>query len=120
LKSLPVTPDIIIVDGYVWLDDDGRPGLGAKLYQALDRKTTIVGIAKTRFSSAPGVEVLRGKSTRPLYVTAAGLSEQMAADYLCEMHGKYRIPTILKRADQLARGNRHPVESRSGASRRSG
>jgi deoxyribonuclease V len=48
--------------------------------------------------------VLRGGSARPLYVTAAGLSADEAARRVRDMHGPYRIPTLLKRVDQLCRG----------------
>jgi hypothetical protein len=33
LRLLPALPGVIVVDGYVWLPD-GRPGLGAHLYEA--------------------------------------------------------------------------------------
>jgi deoxyribonuclease V len=63
-----------------------------------------VGVAKTRFQSAAAVEVLRGRSKRPLFVTAAGLPATDAAAQVAAMHGPTRIPTLVARADQLARG----------------
>jgi len=47
--------------------------------------------------------VLRGDSRRPLYVTAAGLDPAAAALHVRSMHGPFRIPTLLKRVDQLCR-----------------
>jgi hypothetical protein len=41
-----------IVDGYVWLDDAGKPGLGAHLYQALGGRVAVLGVAETKFRGA--------------------------------------------------------------------
>src|SRR5438046_1855650 len=44
--------ETIVVDGYVWLADEGTPGLGAHLFEALDAALPVIGVAKTRFTSA--------------------------------------------------------------------
>src|SRR5262249_50979417 len=44
VQELPALPDILVVDGYVWLGE-GAPGLGAHLFEALDRRVAVVGIA---------------------------------------------------------------------------
>lgn len=96
--------EIVIVDGYVWLDDEQRPGLGAHLYRALGEKVAVIGVAKTRFHSATlALELLRGTSRSPLYITAAGMDATEAARHIAEMQGPYRMPTLLKRVDQLCR-----------------
>jgi deoxyribonuclease V len=95
--------DAVIVDGYVWLRDR-TPGLGAHLYEALGRAVAVVGVAKTRFASAAAEAVVRGSSRRPLFVTAAGMDLADAADRVRRMHGPFRIPTLLRRVDQLCRG----------------
>lgn len=96
-------PDYIIVDGYVSLDD-GRPGLGMHLYQALHESAVVVGVAKTRFAGATGVlPICRGTSRVPLFISSAGIPVAAAADFVLSMHGPYRIPTMLKRVDRLAR-----------------
>jgi deoxyribonuclease V len=101
--ALGPEPDVIIVDGYAWLGG-GRPGLGAALYEALGRRAAVVGVAKTRFAgAADAVPVLRGGSRSPLYVTAAGLDPAGAARRVAGMHGAHRMPTLLRRADRLAR-----------------
>lgn len=103
LNRLPVRPEFVVIDGYVWLGD-GKPGLGAHLYDTLDRQVAVVGVAKTRFRGAdPVIEVMRGGSQRPLYVSAAGLDLAQAADFIRSMHGEHRIPTILHRVDRLSR-----------------
>jgi endonuclease V-like protein UPF0215 family len=49
-------------------------------------------------------EVLRGESESPLFVSAVGVELTDAADAIKKRHGAYRIPTLLKRVDTLARG----------------
>src|SRR5262249_19721463 len=99
--------EVIVVDGYVWLGPE-RAGLGAHLYQALGERTVVIGVAKSRFVSATdAVPVYPGDSRSPLYVTAAGVSVEEAAGWVARMHGPYRIPAMLKRVDQLARGRQH-------------
>jgi deoxyribonuclease V len=103
LGRLAVAPAVIVIDGYVWLGD-GVPGLGGHLHSALGGTAAVIGVAKTCFLSAPGMPVLRGSSRRPLFVTAAGIDVAEAAHHIETMHGPYRIPTALKRVDQLCRG----------------
>lgn len=105
LETLPAVKTVII-DGYVWLDNS-RPGLGGHLYQALGGRVEVVGIAKTKFRGAEGVcEVTRGTSTRPLYVSAAGIQAGLAADCVRSMHGTHRIPSLISRVDYLCRHER--------------
>jgi deoxyribonuclease V len=99
--------EVVIVDGYVWLGDEKSPGLGARLYDRLGGTTAVIGVAKSRFDgTTPAVPVLRGRSRKPLYVTATGMDVLEAARHIQEMHGKFRIPTLLKHADQLSRRER--------------
>jgi len=96
--------EVLIVDGYVWLGEGNLPGLGAHLHAALGGATAVIGVAKSRLAGATAaVPVLRGGSSRPLLVTAAGMDLRVAADCIQSMHGEHRIPTLLKRADQLSR-----------------
>jgi deoxyribonuclease V len=95
---------LLVVDGYVDLDPTGRPGLGAHAYEAF--QVPVVGVAKTAFRPAThAVPVLRGSSTRPLYVTAAGIDLPRAADLVRAMAGRYRLPDALHRVDALTRGD---------------
>jgi len=103
LAQAPALPKLIIVDGYVWLGVPQKMGLGAYLHEALEQKTTIVGVAKNPFVDSGAVPVLRGDSSKPLYVTAEGMSAQQAATHVQQMHGDFRFPTLLKLVDQLAR-----------------
>jgi deoxyribonuclease V len=104
LDRLKTQPDIIIVDGYVDLGVD-HPGLGRHLFDALDGRVPVIGVAKTSFKDAPHVEVLHGStSAKPLFVTAAGMGLDQASDFVKRMAGKHRIPDMLKAVDSLARG----------------
>jgi len=97
--------DIIIVDGYVTLNDEGKIGLGSYLFEALNRKFPVIGIAKNGFSSPDSKrrEVFRGESKSPLYLTAMGIDVDEVIPKIVEMHGAYRIPSLLKKLDQLTR-----------------
>ncbi len=97
--------DLLIIDGYVTLDPDGRPGLGA--YAHAEFGIPVIGVAKTSFAPAVhAIPVVRGNSTRPLYVTAAGIPPRDAAELVRAMTGKYRLPDALRRVDALARGGK--------------
>ncbi len=91
----------IIVDGYVYLSDDFRPGLGYYLYQELSERIPIIGLAKRSFQNniKNVVEILRGTSKNPLYITSVGIEVSTAAAHIQEMHGSFRMPTLLQILD---------------------
>jgi deoxyribonuclease V len=102
----------VVVDGYVWLDGQGRPGLGAHLFEALSQKVPVIGVAKTAFAGASlAVPVVRGQSQKPLYVSAAGMEAGRAAECIEKMHGEFRLPALLKRVDGLCRGLLTPLDN---------
>lgn len=97
--------DIIIVDGFVYLDDDKKYGLGGHLYEKLDKKIPIIGVAKTNFASIEKDKkvLLRGDSKKPLYVTSIGIDLEDAFQKIESMAGEFRIPTLLKEMDRLTK-----------------
>ncbi len=96
--------EIVVVDAYVTLDASGAPGLGARLHAELGGRSIVVGVAKTSYATAStAIPVLRGTSTRPLFVSAAGMEAAVAAARVAEMHGASRIPTLLREVDRAAR-----------------
>lgn len=102
LRTVTEPVELVIVDGYVFLDADGRRGLGAHLHDALG--VPVIGVAKTSFHGSPhAVRVSRGRSERPLFVTAVGVDVDAAAAHVREMHGPHRMPTMLTWVDQLAK-----------------
>jgi deoxyribonuclease V len=107
LELVAETVELIVVDGYVVLDAGGTLGMGGHLYEALDRRIPIIGVAKNRFhSNAAAIEVYRGGSKRALFVTALGVEPRAAANDVQRMHGEHRLPTVLKRVDRLCRDGR--------------
>ena len=102
LDRFETAPQVIIIDGYVMLGV--KPGLGRHLFDALGQTASVIGVAKSRFHSAVCREVFRGESRKPLYITTAGMDPAQAAEEIRSMHGIYRIPTLLKTVDHLARG----------------
>ena len=104
LQELPTEPDCIVVDGFVYLDNAQKPGLGKYLYDALEARIPIVGVAKSAFTSTPEeCGILRGESHNPLYITAAGMTLSEAKASVTQMHGAYRMPSMLKLADRVCR-----------------
>ena len=103
ILALLEAAECLVIDGYVHLGAERRPGLGHFVWEASG--VPVIGVAKTRFEGTPGeCALMRGASARPLWVTAAGLELAEAMQRVGEMHGPYRLPTLLKRVDALARG----------------
>lgn len=97
--------EAIVVDGFVTLGKDQKPGLGMYLYDRLEHTVPVVGVAKRHFLGTPTVcEVYRGQSNNPLFVTAQGMELEQAKVHIEVMHGDHRLPTLLKRVDQMCRG----------------
>ena len=97
--------DCVVVDGFVCLGPTKKDGLGMHLYRALDQTIPIIGVAKNSFSDTPeSDEVYRGKSKKPLWVTAVGMDAERAQSCIKGMHGDNRIPFLLKLVDQACRG----------------
>jgi deoxyribonuclease V len=104
LEQLERPPAHVVVDGYVHLGRERRPGLGKHLYDALGGRSVVIGVAKSRFRGTPAsAAIFRGGSRRPLYVTAAGIDAERARHWIIDMCGDHREPTILRLADQLSK-----------------
>lgn len=97
--------EVIIVDGFVYLDDNHKLGLGGHLYNYLEEKIPIVGVAKSNFASITNCkrELRRGKSSNPLFITAVGIDIDEAVRLINNMAGDFRIPTLLKHLDTLTK-----------------
>lgn len=97
--------EVIVVDGFVFLDDNNKLGLGGHLYKQLGEKTPIIGVAKTNFASIVKNkrELKRGESKNPLFITSIGIDVDKAVEYINSMTGDYRIPTLLKHLDSLTK-----------------
>lgn len=106
LASVTDPIEAIVIDGYVWLGP-ARPGLGVHVHERFG--VPVIGVAKTSFAGATAAAVIRGASANPLHVTAIGIDQAAAAAHIAAMHGPFRLPTLLKRADSLARGHATPI-----------
>jgi deoxyribonuclease V len=96
---------LLMVDGYADLDAADRPGLGAHAHAEFG--VPVIGVAKSAFRTAiHAVPILRGTSARPLFVTAAGMPRDDAADLVWHMAGSFRLPDALRLVDALARKGR--------------
>lgn len=105
LKDVSEDLDAIIIDGFVKLGSDETDGLGMHLYRALKESIPVIGVAKKPFAGTPkDYEIFRGDSSKPLLVSSVGISLSESKELIQMMHGKHRIPTLLKRADQVCRG----------------
>lgn len=101
--------DLIIIDGFVYLNDDKKFGLGAYLYEALNKNTPIIGVAKRDFATIDKNRqiLFRGKSKNPLYITSIGIELDLASVKIKNMKGEFRIPTLLKEVDKLTKENKN-------------
>ena len=104
LERLDFLPQCIIIDGYVYLGRERAPGLGKYLFDAIEKKSSVIGVAKNPFKDPPSdTQVFRGKSKRPIYVSSAGMGMEEAKYHIGEMCGKHRIPRLIKMADSLSK-----------------
>jgi deoxyribonuclease V len=96
--------DLVVIDGFVHLGPNKKPGLGWYLWDKMGRAIPVIGVAKSAFKGTPPEAALcRGSSQKPLYVTSVGISLFEAKARVGSMAGPYRIPTLLKRVDKLCR-----------------
>jgi deoxyribonuclease V len=104
LKQTDIVFDSIIIDGYVHLKADMGKGLGAYLFESIPYSPAVIGVAKNPFKLADNfVTILRGRSRKPLFISAIGCSIEHAVQSILGMYGPYRIPTLLKLTDHLSR-----------------
>jgi deoxyribonuclease V len=97
--------ECIIVDSYVYLDNNDKKGLGYYVYEHFEGKIPVIGVAKTSFhQNTKNVRpILRGSSLTPLYVTSIGIELDLAAKHVLSMAGEFRMPTLLKLLDALTK-----------------
>ncbi len=95
----------IIIDGFVFLNDSKKLGLGGFLYKELNNKIPVIGVAKTNFASIEKEKRLlfRGNSQNPLHITAIGIDVDEALKKIENMNGEFRLPTLLKKLDRLTK-----------------
>ncbi len=106
LEEIADDLEAIVIDGYVDLGREGKPGLGRHLFEGVGAAVPVIGVAKREFADTPDeCRIFRGKSKTPLYITSAGMPLSKAKSHILTMHGVNRMPTLLKRVDQVCRGH---------------
>lgn len=104
IEEHQIVADSIVIDGFVYLDGKSRPGLGKHLYDALQGKISVLGVAKRPFKGiAQECELHRGMSGRPLYITSIGMPLSEAKSHIKSMYGEYRMPALLKKVDRISK-----------------
>lgn len=104
LREHRLEPELVLIDGFVHLDAEETPGLGEHLFHALGGSTPVIGVSKT---GRPGLsaqfEVMREEEAKPLVVTCAGVDIGAAKVRVRAMHGRKRVPTLMKLVARLAK-----------------
>ncbi|MNR12340.1 Endonuclease V [compost metagenome] len=97
--------ETVIIDGHIYVDEDGTFGLGGYTWESLDKKIPVIGVAKTSFFRNKNTvkEVFRGESKKPLYVSSIGIDLDIASKLVKNLKGNYRIPTVLKELDRITK-----------------
>lgn len=104
LREHALQPELIVIDGFVHLDAKETPGLGQHLFQALGGRSAVIGVSRTPMSATPAqFQVFREEESRPLIVTCVGIDLGAAKARLRAMHGKRRVPTLLKLVARIAK-----------------
>jgi deoxyribonuclease V len=106
LKRETVRFEVIVIDGFVHLKPPLKKGLGFHLAESVSYPVAVIGVAKNPLKVADRfLPVLRGRSGKPLFVSAINISIERAAELIKSMNGEFRIPTLIKMTDQFCRAN---------------
>ena len=108
LDAHRLQPEVIVIDGFVHLDAQETPGLGRRLHDTLGGRTAIIGVSKSVFKGSETPDqfcVFREDETPALVVTCAGIDLGAAKARVRTMHGRKRVPTLMKLAARIAKGS---------------
>jgi len=106
--------DVVVIDGFVHLKSPRIKGLGHHLAESMRYPAAVIGVAKNPLTIADRfLPVRRGKSRKPLFVSSINMPVRQAADLIAGMSGKYRIPTLIRIADQAAGGYMKPMQNQA-------
>ena len=108
LEANRLEPEAIVLDGFVDLDAQDTPGLGRRLHDTLGGRVAVIGVSKSLFKGADTPDqfcIFREDETPPLVITAAGIDLGAAKARVRMMHGRKRLPTLMKLAARIAKGS---------------
>lgn len=104
LREHDLAPELILISGLVHLDAQETPGLGRHLHHALGGHCAVIGAAKTGLAQFPEqFHVGREEEASPLVVGCIGIDLGAAKARLRAMHGRKRVPTLMKLVARLAK-----------------
>ncbi len=104
LHTQALQPELLLIEGFVHLDAQETPGLGQQLFLALGGRTPVIGVARAPLPGTPAqCQVSREEDAPPLIVTCTGMDLGAAKARLRAMHGRRRVPTLLKLVARLAK-----------------
>lgn len=95
----------IVIDGYIYINNEKGLGLGGHLWQTLNKQIPIIGVAKNFYhGNAKTVQqIYRGESKKPLYISSVGIDLEQASDLIEQMQGEFRMPDLLKQLDVITK-----------------
>ena len=104
-RGIDQDPDRQPLDGFIFLDNENKKGLGAYLYESLNNMLPIIGAAKSKFynNTKNTIELVRGQSKNPIYISAIGIELDEAAKLINNMYGEFRLPNLIKQVDTETR-----------------
>lgn len=105
LEQCKAKPDYILLNGLVYSDGHSEPGFGKRLFDELGGDVSVIGVMQKQIKGLPEeCQLCRGESGTPLFVTSVGVELMKAKELITSMHGKFRLPTLLKLAEKKSRG----------------
>ena len=108
LDTHRLQPEAIVIDGFAHLDAQETPGLGRRLHDTLGGRSAVIGVSKSLFKGSDTPDqfcIFREDETPPLVVTCAGIDLGAAKARVRMMHGRKRVPTLMKLAARIAKGS---------------
>ena len=108
LDAHRLQPEVIVLDGFVHVDAQETPGLGRRLHDTLGGRTAVIGVSKSVFKGTDTPDqfcIFREDETPALVITSAGIDLGAAKARIRAMHGRKRVPTLMKLAARIAKGN---------------
>jgi len=108
LDANRLQPEAIVLDGFVHLDAQETPGLGRRLHDTLGGRCPVIGVSRSVFKGTDTPDqfcIFREDETPPLIVTCAGIDLGAAKARIRAMHGRKRVPTLMKLAARIAKGS---------------
>lgn len=104
LDQCALQPELMVIEGLVHRDASETPAMGQHLYRALGGRTAVIGVSNTLPPDLPPqFQVMREDEAPAIAVTCAGIDLASAKARLRAMHGRKRLPTLLKLATRLAK-----------------